>query len=1027
MGRLVRSVSSAPTASDARDEPTTDDATTTRPSPGGETPVRMWRHLQILGKVGEGGFAEVYRARDTTLDREVALKIVRPEVRDRVDQNVVIREGRLLASIKHPNVVIVYGADEHDGQLGMWMEFIAGRSLHAILEQHGPFSAREAALVGMDVCRALAAIHGKGIVHQDVKPQNVMREDGGRTVLMDLGVGVRSGTLPVGGTPRYRAPELRDGGLASTRSDLYSLGMLLYHLVTEQFPAPPPRGDAPSDAATSSGSLLRDVRPDLPESFVRVVERALASAPERRFASAGEMGKALLAFLEASGAIPVQRRPAPEPWRSEPKRSPRRAAAWALAAVALLAAAVAAGWWAQRRFPAPAPATVAVDRRAALPVAVLLFQNQTGDASLDWLRTGLAELMIVGLAQSPQLRVTSTDQVFQVFREMDSLQEAVTPPAVVERVAERFAARYVVVGSFFRAGSTYRLTVQIRDVASQRLASTEVAEGVGEASLFSLVDQLCRRIKTALGLAPEPEEQLERELSAVTTASTSALRYYAEALAMQYSGKTAECLPLYEKAVEADPQFALALSKVSLLYFRLGREREGTRFSERAMANLGRLSARERSYVEGNHYSNRESTYDRAIQAYTRALGQYHDHWPARHNLAILFMDLERYPEAAAAWEVNRRERPDMLPLYRYLAFCQAAQGDFVAGHQSLVEMKSRQPRPAQALVELGSYLAQGGRTAEAMATFAQAEASPAARADVDEQVWGALLLAEDWPALAAWRERAAAERDPYRRGRLALSQAVVLLHRGRSQEALAMLARAAKGYPEAGRTTAALHALRARVLLETGRPAPALAASSVARRDGRGDRGEWEGLYLASLAHLALGERERAQAVAADLARETVAVPGQKEERRHRHLLGQIAPGTDAAGALAHLAHAESLLPPRGVYLTHDHVPQHVPVWYSLAATHLRLGNLDPARAYFLKIVESHGERVLWPMEYVRSLYFLADIHDQRGEVAEAREARERFLAYWEAGDIDRERVEETRAKLGRRQAVLNQDTSRR
>ncbi|MBI1849058.1 MAG: protein kinase, partial [Planctomycetes bacterium] len=218
------------------------------------------------------------------------------------DDESIVQEGRNMARVHHPNSVVVHGAAHHGGRIGLWMEFVHGQTLEAILRHRGAFGSREAAVVGLDVLRALAAVHGAGIIHRDVKAQNVMREEGGRIVLMDFGAG--SAVHPEGsgsdyaGTPLYMAPELLSGAEASVRSDIYGVGVLLYHLVTNEYPH---EGSTMTElirahTRTAAGAL-RDARPDLPRAFVEVVEKALAPDPPDRFTSAGEMERALAETL----------------------------------------------------------------------------------------------------------------------------------------------------------------------------------------------------------------------------------------------------------------------------------------------------------------------------------------------------------------------------------------------------------------------------------------------------------------------------------------------------------------------------------------------------------------------------------------------------------------------------------------------------------------------------------------------------------------------------------------------------------
>jgi tetratricopeptide (TPR) repeat protein/tRNA A-37 threonylcarbamoyl transferase component Bud32 len=274
--------------------------------PADEPPaIGHWGPFALIEKVGEGAFGEVFRARDA-LHRDVALKLLRQN-RGSAEQIAarMLHEGRVMARVRHPNVVTVYGAEEHDGRVGLWMEFVQGRTLEALIETQGAYSAREAALIGRELCRALAATHAAGLVHRDIKARNVMREQGGRLVLMDFGAGqLRSGDSGSGipgrvtGTPLYLAPELFEGGEATHSSDIYSLGVLLYYLVCRCYPVQATTLNDLKAAHWSGGRRrLNDVRPDLPDDFVRVVERALDPDPQKRYASAGAMQDSLTGTL----------------------------------------------------------------------------------------------------------------------------------------------------------------------------------------------------------------------------------------------------------------------------------------------------------------------------------------------------------------------------------------------------------------------------------------------------------------------------------------------------------------------------------------------------------------------------------------------------------------------------------------------------------------------------------------------------------------------------------------------------------
>ncbi len=272
-------------------------------------PLTSWGPFRLFEKVGQGAFGEVYRAWDATLQREVALKLLR-EIRAGDDAyEAVLKEARAMARVRHPNIVTVYGIDHHEGRVGFWSDFVHGRTLSDLVRVQGPFGAREATLIGIEVCRAASAVHGAGLVHGDIKTGNVMREDGGRILLMDFGLTHGTAEHHFGGTPQYMAPELLSGSPATVSSDLYAVGVLLFNLVTGKHPIEV-RQVTELVNAHQTGSLRRvvDERPDLPESFARVIGTALEAEPRKRFSSAGEMMAALAETLGTGLPIAPKRR-----------------------------------------------------------------------------------------------------------------------------------------------------------------------------------------------------------------------------------------------------------------------------------------------------------------------------------------------------------------------------------------------------------------------------------------------------------------------------------------------------------------------------------------------------------------------------------------------------------------------------------------------------------------------------------------------------------------------------------------------
>ncbi len=300
---------------------------------GGPAPDALdrWGPFEHLQRVGRGSFGEVYRAFDPTLQRHVALKLLLPSRLTRDEEvRALLREARAIARVRHPNVVPIYGVDRHDGRLGFWSDFVKGQTLAELVTTQGAMGPREAALIGVDVCRAAGAVHAAGFLHRDIKAGNVMREEGGRILLMDFGLTHEHGTgEDASGTPAYMAPELILGQPATISSDVYAIGVMLFYLLTKQYPVEGANFAVLRAAhASAKRRTLLDARPDLPEPLARVIETAISASPGKRFTSTGQM---IAALSEAVGlGSPAALAPA--------AAKPRRLRSWMIAPLVFVAA-----------------------------------------------------------------------------------------------------------------------------------------------------------------------------------------------------------------------------------------------------------------------------------------------------------------------------------------------------------------------------------------------------------------------------------------------------------------------------------------------------------------------------------------------------------------------------------------------------------------------------------------------------------------------------------------------------------------
>ena len=552
-------------------------------------PGTTWGTLRVLEHVGRGRFGDVYRAWDPALDREVALKILVDTDRAQTTDSQVVEEGRLMARVRHEHVIAIHGAQRIDGTTGLWMEFIQGRTLAAELADSGPFGAVALAQAGIELSRALAAVHSAGLVHRDVKAQNVMRDRRGRLVLGDFGAGReldRSDGIPGGmtGTPAYIAPEIFARQPATEQSDLYSLGALLFHLATGQYPVHGRTlrelGDAHAQGTRAS---LKSLRPDLPAALIEPIETALDVDPSRRFPDAVAMARA----LERSVAAPALFR--------------RRAL---VAAVAIATVSIAGvGWWMNTIRSSP----VAL----ATPdwVLVTSAENRTGEPVLDGTIRFALERELAGstfVKVIPRERLGDTLQLMQ--KPLDTPLDLSTSREVALRDG---AIRVLIAGEVERIGGMYSVSARVVRPTDGAVLATVSEPPVNQQDLLRAIGDLALNVRERLGetLVSLPATS-PMTLQRVTTSSLRALQLYSQVVAMQgpeglFGGKAAAAEQLLKEAIKEDVNFASAYRLLSIAVRLDGefsgrpRSSEALRYAEHAVSLAKFANHRERIRNEG--------------------------------------------------------------------------------------------------------------------------------------------------------------------------------------------------------------------------------------------------------------------------------------------------------------------------------------------------------------------------------------------------------------------------------------------
>jgi eukaryotic-like serine/threonine-protein kinase len=560
----------------------------------------------------------VYKVRDRELDRFVALKVIRPELANNPEVLQRFKQELILArKVTHKNVIRIFDLGEAEGLKFITMDFVDGQDLRTLLREKGKFSPEEAVKIVAQACRALDAAHSEGVVHRDLKPQNIMLDAQGRVTVMDFGIArslEQPGMTQTGvliGTPEYMSPEQAKGEEVGARSDLFTLGIIFYELLT---------GKTPYHADTAFATMLKrtqerarppvELEPAIPRDLSNVVMKCLEIAPERRFQSALDilhsLGQQTLTTIQ-----PVTVRSARPAWLQQSLRQWR----WAAAGLAVVLLAVCAFLFRSRIFPGSRAARPAGEN---VSLAILPFRNASGDASLDWLGSSLAEMLRTDVGQSSSLHTVSPDRLHQILSDLRISSGADLDPATLRRIAEFTNADQVVSGQYVKLGSTVRIDATLQDLKHQRSTSLK-AEASDDKALLGAVDQLARSIQNSLTLAPSAVQELKAAAFTPSSQSVEALRDYSQGLQLSRQANDLEAVKRFEAATEKDPNFALAFSNLGQTYARLGYSQQAEQFSSKAVDLSGSLAPAEKYMIQATD-ARIQNNFDKAVEAYDNLL-----------------------------------------------------------------------------------------------------------------------------------------------------------------------------------------------------------------------------------------------------------------------------------------------------------------------------------------------------------------------------------------------------------------------
>ena len=779
---------------------------------------------EIVRLLGQGGMGAVYQAHDKELERQVAIKVIRadmaanPEILQRFKQELI-----LARQITHKNVIRIFDLGQADGIKFITMEYIEGENLQGVLRRKKKLEPAEAANILAQVCRALEAAHNEGVIHRDLKPQNIMLDKSGRAYVMDFGIArsmLGAGMTQTGaliGTPDYMSPEQAKGQTLDARSDLFSIGIIFYEMLS---------GQVPFDADTTMGKLwkrtneparpLDELDKTIPRPLSDIVRKCLEIDPQKRFANAGE----LLHQIEkwqgpAAGtrvvSLPVTVLPGSGKW---------------LATAALGALVIAGIFFFRSRITPHATAPHS-------PVTLLIadFENKTGDSVFD----GTLEPML-GIALEGAPFISSINRL-QAKKDAARLQPGAAhlDASLAQLVARSEGVNAVVTGSIAQEGSGYKVYVTTLDPATGKTILKEQRDASNKQDVLAAAGKLAESIRKGLGdTSPESAQQAAAET--FSAGSLEAAHAYAVGQDFQMAAKWDDALKAYAQAEELDPNLGRAYAGTAAIYYDLGKRKEAEKYYGLALSHIDRMTDREKYRTRSGYYLLMRNE-PKAMEELSALVSQFPADTAGHANLAFAYF-LSRDMNKALAEQkralvisphsILQRNNYSMYALY---------DGDFDT-----------------ALREAQSILQENPKFEQALRTSALAE----------------LGLGNTQAAQADYEKLQAV--SPYGASIAATGLADLDLYRGKLVDASSILEKAVSADYAAKNTESAAGNLAILALLQTtlGKSKESVSSASKAVEESK----DVSVLYRAAQVYIAAGQEEKALQLVTPLAQKLEAEP---------------------------------------------------------------------------------------------------------------------------------------------------------
>jgi tetratricopeptide (TPR) repeat protein/predicted Ser/Thr protein kinase len=662
---------------------------------------------EILQLLGEGGMGAVYKATDRELDRFVALKVIRRELASNPAILARFKQELLLShQVTHRNVIRIYDLGEAEGVKFITMEFIKGEDLRSLILEKQKFSPEEAVEVIQQVCQALDAAHRVGVIHRDLKPQNIMQDPTGRILVMDFGLARTvegdgmTQTGAIVGTMAYMSPEQALGKDLDQRSDIFALGLILFELLT---------GKTPFHAESALASLIKrtqeraisvsDIDAQIPGALTAIVSRCLERDLNQRYQTVA----AILADLDtwrdkrAAGTIKFDAAVNPLgptlPWPL---------ITGILTAIILVMAALMAVPSVRHRILGGA----AEPGGPHQPVTVLVadFANHTGDPVLD---DTLEPMINVALEGASFVNAYSRGDARKLAQKLPNLTDKLDVQSA-RLVAVDQGVNAVITGEIGLRGGKYDISAVAIDALSGKVLAKADVTVADKQDILRDLPKLAAPIRKALGDTTPPSVQFAAVSGGFNAASLEAVQQDALGVEEQFAGKFQEAFDSFQKAAQLDPKFARAYTGMAAMAQNLGRSKDAVDYMKLAMEHVDRMTERERYRNRGLYYLT-TGDWHNCVQEYTQLVTHYPADRVGQNNLATCYTQLRDAPKALEAAQHAVEIVPKGVGQRLNLSFISSFAGDFAAGEKEARAALDINPSAAQGYLVLGeAQLGQG-------------------------------------------------------------------------------------------------------------------------------------------------------------------------------------------------------------------------------------------------------------------------------------------------------------------------------